>query len=162
MTKLDEIGLILTAGRQKNQELSPFARAAICGAVAAGASQAAVARAFGLSRHAVQATLQRFATTHTFVSQPKSGRPEVLTHREKRYIIQLTKRFPRLTVSLLTNTLDTRVSPSTVRRHLRQQNRRKWRAKKRIPLSKVAARYRYWFACDSLDNLDVVLRVSGL
>jgi hypothetical protein len=38
MINLDEVGLKLTAGRQKNQELSNFARAAIIGAVAAGAS----------------------------------------------------------------------------------------------------------------------------
>src|SRR6185295_10514263 len=46
---LTDLGRKLTAGRQKNQELSPTARTAICGAVAAGASQRAVATAFGVS-----------------------------------------------------------------------------------------------------------------
>ena len=39
MANLDEIGRILTINRQKNQEFSPTARAAIVTAVAAGASK---------------------------------------------------------------------------------------------------------------------------
>jgi transposase len=96
--KLDEIGAKLTAGRRSGRELSPFARAAIVGAVGAGASQSAVADAFGVSRATVQDTLHRFESSTTFTSKPRSGRPEILTRREKRYIIQLAKRKPRLSI----------------------------------------------------------------
>ena len=95
MINLDHIGAKLTAGRKSGQELSPYARAAIVGAVGAGASQSAVARAFGISRAAVQLTLQRFESSTTLESKPRSGRPEVLSRREKRYILQLAKRYPR-------------------------------------------------------------------
>ncbi|KAK3306707.1 uncharacterized protein B0T15DRAFT_528024 [Chaetomium strumarium] len=81
MVNLAEIGAKLTAGRQLGQELSPTARAAIIGAVAAGASQLAVARAFRIERTA---------------SKPQTGQPEILTCREKRYILQLAKRRPQL------------------------------------------------------------------
>ncbi|KAL2132929.1 hypothetical protein VTI74DRAFT_3150 [Chaetomium olivicolor] len=84
MFNLDELGSKLTAGRQKNRELSATARAAILGAVAAGASQAAVARAFGVSRYAVQRAIQRFGSSTTVESKPRTGRLEVLTRREKR------------------------------------------------------------------------------
>lgn len=83
MGNLDRIGAKLTADRQPGQELSPFARAAIVGAIAAGASQTAVAHAFGVSRAAVQTTLQRFESSTTFTSKPRPGRPELLTRREK-------------------------------------------------------------------------------
>ena len=161
MVNLAEIGAKLTAGRQPGQELSPFARAAIVGAVAAGASQSAVARAFCIDRKAVQRALQRFESSTSFGAKPRTGRPEVLTRREKRYIIQLAKRKPRLSIQMLTDTLDTRISRSTVRRVLRQHRMRKWRAKKRIPLTKAVARERYQFACFWLKNIEDLIRVSN-
>ncbi|KAK4032976.1 Homeodomain-like protein [Parachaetomium inaequale] len=116
MVNLAEIGAKLTAGRQSGQELSPTARAAIVGAVAAGASQSAVARAFRVDRTAVYRILQRFESSTTVESKPRTGRPEVLTRREKRYILQLAKRYPRLTTQILINTIDGRISRSTIHR----------------------------------------------
>ncbi|KAK4243595.1 hypothetical protein C7999DRAFT_44627 [Corynascus novoguineensis] len=124
--KLDEIGARLTAGRQSGQELSPFSRTVIV-----GASKSAVARMFGVSRAIVQV--------------PRTRRLEVLIRREKRYIIQLTKRKPRLLTQMLTNTLDTRISRSTIRR-------------KRILLTKAVAMARYQFACLWLENTEVLIR----
>jgi transposase len=161
MINLAELGAKLTAGRQPGQELSPAARAAIAGAVAAGASKSAVAHAFQIDRKTIRRTLQRFESSTNFESKPRTGRPNVLTRREKRYIIQLAKRRPRLTTQLLTDTLDTRVSRSTVRRVLRQHRMRKWRAQKRIPLTKAVAMDRYVFSCFWLKNLEVLMRVSG-
>ncbi|KAL2200036.1 hypothetical protein P885DRAFT_58225 [Corynascus similis CBS 632.67] len=115
MISLDEIGAKLTADRQPGHELSPLARAAIAGAVAAGASQSAVARAFGVDRRAVQRTLQRFESSGTFEDRPRSGRPEVLTDRDKRHIVQVAKREPSLTTLRLTNTVAAQVSRSTFR-----------------------------------------------
>ncbi|KAK4244617.1 hypothetical protein C7999DRAFT_43765 [Corynascus novoguineensis] len=136
--KLDKIGARLTADRQSGQELSPFARAAI----------SAVARAFGVSRAVVQVTLQRFESSTTFTSKPRTRRPEVLIRREKRYIIQLAKRKPRLSTQMLTNTLDPRISRSTIYR-------------KRILLTKVVAKARYEFACLWLKNIEVLIRKGG-
>ena len=161
MTNLDKLGAKLTANRRPGQELSIFARAAIVGAIAAGASQAAVAHAFSVSRSTVQLTLQRFESSTTFESKPRTGRPELLTRREKRYIIQLAKRKPRLSTQLLTNTIDTRISQTTIRRVLRKHRMRKWRAQKRIPLTKEAAKARYQFACFWLERIEVLIRVSN-
>jgi transposase len=160
MVNLDEIGAKLTAGRRPGQELSIAARAAIIGAVAAGASQSAVARAFRVERTAVYRILQRFQSSTTVESKPRTGRPEVLTRREKRFILQLAKRFPRHTTQMLTNSIDGRISRSTVRRVLREQRVRKWRAQKRIPLSKAVAMDRYSFAYFWLENIETLIRVS--
>ncbi|KAK3304445.1 uncharacterized protein B0T15DRAFT_536509 [Chaetomium strumarium] len=94
MVNLAEIGAKLTAGRQPGQELLPTARAAIIGAVAAGASQSAIARAFRIDRTAVYRILQRFESSTTVESKPRIGRLEILICREKRYILQLAKRHP--------------------------------------------------------------------
>jgi len=157
---LTDLGRKLTAGRQKNQELSPTARAAICGAVAAGASQRAVATAFGVSHVLVANTIERFTTTASFDSKPRTGRPSALTRREKRYIVQLAKRDIRLTHKQLLKVLDRKVSCSTVRRALREHNYRKWRAMKRIPLTVSVAKDRYAFACYWSEHIEDLLRVS--
>ena len=159
---LTDLGRDLTAGRKKNEELSPAARAAICGAVAGGVSKRAVAAAFGVSHIVVSKTIQRFTTTRSFDSKPRSGRPQVLTRKDKRYIVQLAKRNARLTHQQLLKILGRKVSSSTVRRALRQRNYRKWRALKRIPLTNDVAKDRYTFACHALESIEDLLRVSWL
>ena len=140
---LTELGRVITASRQRNEELSPTVRAAICGAVAAGATQRAVATAFGLSAGVIARTVQHFTTTQSFDSKPRSGRPRVLICRGRWYLVQLAKRDPRLTNKQLAQALSRRLSNSTVRRALREQKYRKWKAMKRIPLSAEVAKDRY-------------------
>ncbi|KAK3897994.1 hypothetical protein C8A05DRAFT_19342 [Staphylotrichum tortipilum] len=94
MISPDELGSKLTAGREKNQELSEVARAAILGAVAAGATQAAVATAFGITSSTVSKIRQRFESSITVESKPRSGRQEVLAPRDKRHIVQAATRNP--------------------------------------------------------------------
>jgi transposase len=146
MFNLAEIGRIATAGRHRNQELSPEARAAICGAAAAGASQRAIATAFGVSQAVITQTIQRLQETQSFKSKPRNGRPKVFSRRESRYIVQLAKRDARLTHKQLLKMIGAKASVTTVRRALRERNYRKWRAAKRIPLTKETAMARYDFA----------------
>lgn len=160
--KLDELGRILSTNRQKDQELSPFTRAAICGAVAAGASQRVVAAAFGVTQPVVSQTLQRFSTTSSFESKARKGRPKAFTRRERRYIVQLAKRDPRLTYKQLLKVIGSKASSSTVRRALREQHYRKWRAAKRIPLTLEVAQARYAFACHWLKDMEELEQVRGL
>lgn len=79
---LTDLGRNLTASRQKNQQLSPAARAAISGPVAAGASQCTVAAALGVSHVLVANTIERFTTTASFNSKHRAGRP-MLSHDER-------------------------------------------------------------------------------
>ena len=146
MANLDKLGRILTADRQKDQELSLVARAAICSAVACGTSRVAVARAFGVSPGTVTKTVDRFRSSSSFKSGPRTRRPRALTRRDRRYIVQLAKRDPRLTHKQLLRVIGRKASVSTVRRALREQRYRKWKAAKRIPLSIEAAKARYDFA----------------
>ncbi|KAK3897536.1 hypothetical protein C8A05DRAFT_19719, partial [Staphylotrichum tortipilum] len=159
MISLDELGSKLTAGRGKNQELSDAARAAILGAVAAGATQTAVATAFGITSSGVSKILQRFESSATVETKPRSGWPEVLTPRDKRHIVQTVTRNPRMSTSLLVKSASHGASRATIFRTLRANNLRKWRAKKRIPLEKDTAKARFEFACFWSRNIDVLLRV---
>lgn len=121
MPTLDEIGAKLTAGRDKTQELSDVARAAILGAVAGGANQAAIATAFGTSRQTVSKIVQRFKSSGTLESKPRSGRPEIFTARDKRHILQAVKRQPGTTTSQLVKSVGG--SRSTVFRLLAENKR---------------------------------------
>lgn len=159
---LDEIALILRAERSSNGELTSVMRACICTLIAAGRSERDVAQLFGVSRGAVRKAVQLWKAHHTFESRPRKGRPEVLTAKEKRYIITLVKRNRDLVKKALIEATGKKVSYSTIKRCLRAHNLRKWKAKKRIPLTKEVAKDRYDFACDWLENIDELLRVCGL
>ena len=130
----------LVGNRARNEELSPVARAAICSAVACGKSYRAVADAFGVSVGAVQDSLRRWETQQSFDSKPRKGRPQKLSRSEKRYILTLLKRNRHLAKKALVAATESKVSYSTIRRCLRTHNLRKWKAQKRIPLSKEDAR----------------------
>ncbi|KAL2128190.1 hypothetical protein VTI74DRAFT_9538 [Chaetomium olivicolor] len=54
--------------------------------------------------------------------------------------------------------VDARISQSTIRRVLRHYRMRKWRAQKRIPLTKEVAMARYKFACFWLENIEILIR----
>src|SRR5690348_14215696 len=100
-----------------------------------------------MSHVVVSNTIQRFAATTSLDSKLRSGRPRILSRRDKRYIVQSSKRHTRLIRKQLLKVLDRKGSSSTVCRALREHKYRKWRALKRIPLTVDVARDRYAFAC---------------
>lgn len=140
---LRDLGRKLTAGRQPNAELTAVARAAICGALAAGQSIRAVATAFSVSVATVAKSLELLEAPAPFESKPRAGRPQKLSRAEKRYIITLFKRNRRIAKSALCEAVGAHVSYDTIRRCLRAYKMRKWKAMKRIPLSKEVAIARY-------------------
>ncbi|KAH8145963.1 uncharacterized protein LAJ45_10105 [Morchella importuna] len=71
-------------------------------------------------------------------SAPRSGRPEKLNRREKRYLISLAKRSRRMHLSsILTKSLTTKISMKTTRKYLKQGGLHKRRAKRKPFLSKT-------------------------
>jgi transposase len=150
-SELRKFGTEISGNRQRGKELTSDQRAAIASRAADGAKQSVIAREFQCSRGAVRRTVERWLKKRTFDSLPRKGRPPKLNHRERRYIIQLVRRKPRLAHKALVGHVDTKVSTSTIRRVLRQQNLRKWRSRKRIKLTKEGAKERLKFARFWLD-----------
>lgn len=72
---LDEFIAELTAGREKNKELSPYIRVAICTLVASGRSEKSVARQFRVSDATVRHTIKHWKAHKNFDSSKRSGRP---------------------------------------------------------------------------------------
>ncbi|KAL2023907.1 hypothetical protein VTK56DRAFT_684 [Thermocarpiscus australiensis] len=106
---LDDFARELTANRSRNQELSPGIRAAICTLVAAGKSERFVAGLFRVSPSTVHYAIEHWKKHHTFDSKPRSGRPQSLTRKEKRYIVMLVKRNRTLAKKALINTIGKRI-----------------------------------------------------
>ncbi|KAM7182546.1 hypothetical protein V8F33_014228, partial [Rhypophila sp. PSN 637] len=116
--KLDDFIHDLTANRGKNDELSPAARAAICTLVATGKSQRAMARQFHISDSTVRATIEHWKTYKSFDSKKRSGRKQVLTRAEKRYILLHIKKNRDLAKKALVGAIGKKVSYSTIKRCL--------------------------------------------
>jgi len=125
---LRQFGTELSVNRVSGCELSPVQRAAICGAVSAGASVSQVAEAFRVASRTVQRTVQLWNIRHSFDSDTRNGRPEKLSRRHKRYIMRLLKKkTKKMAIKALVSEVDGGVSYSTIRRCLRLHKMRKWR-----------------------------------
>ena len=139
-------GTEISGNRGRNCELKPTDRSAIVAKRNAGVSREAVAREFGVSPSTVTRTVKRWTQNGVFTSRPRSGRPEKLTRAQKRYIIRLVQRNARLAWKTLISESGTGIHPNTARKAMGRHYRRKWRARKRIQLTKAHAEERLSFA----------------
>ena len=124
------------------KELTCEERAAIVAARKAGVSRLELAENFQCDVKTISRTTQRFKTHNTLKSLPRSGRPEKPNRQQKRYILQLVKRQPRIAWKALVGSSPVHVHKCTLRRVLGKHYRRKWRAMKRIQLTKENAALR--------------------
>lgn len=132
-----EFGREISGNRGGNCEFSSEARAAIVAARAAGKSREEVAEAFGTDRPETISEItsnaqQRKSTKTAF----RKGTPRKLNQRAERQLVILARRNPRSTYSELKSELRTNVHVDTIKRTLHRNNLKKWRAAKRITLTK--------------------------
>jgi transposase len=146
LIKMREFGTVISGNRGRKGELSKEARAAICALAEAGVAKKDLAEQFGCHRNTVTYTINRFNATEKNASRPRKGRPQILNSVETRYIITLVKRNPRIAWKALLASTPRRVSQSTLRRVMGKEYRRKWRALKRIALTKKRAKARFAWA----------------
>ena len=85
----------------------------------------------------------KFTTRHNGESKPRSGRPQLLTDRDRRYIIKHARLNPRLTYSQLKSEAGLTCSRTTVYRALKEYGLTNWLAKKRPLLTPEVAKKRY-------------------
>ena len=79
-------GTVLSGNRQKGQEFSPQARAAIIAARAEGRTQASIAEEFNTSQQTIAKILKLYATTGNITPDKRIGRPKKLSPRDIRGI----------------------------------------------------------------------------
>lgn len=147
-TLVRQFGQEISGNRPRLNELSNEARASIYTAYNTGQSCTAIANAFQVHRSTVYRTLEHFQNNNTFTSSPRSGRPKKLNQSQERRILHIVRRSTRITNKQLYNQAKHEfqdVSSSTIRRVLRTNKVRKWRAAKRIPLNKSDVKERLAF-----------------
>ena len=153
-------GMEISGNRQRNYEFSPVQKAAIVAELSQGKTHRAVAAAFNTSLLTTHRIFKRWKEDATLENKPRSGRPPKLTEAEKRYIVLLVKRNRSITYSALVGAIGGRISRSTIRRCLRGSWQRKWKAIKRIPLSKRTAANRLSFVCYWLPKVEELMEVN--
>jgi transposase len=111
--------------------LEPFQRGIIVGRFLAGQKKADIQRAMNLPYTTIQTTIETYQTSTTGTSSPRSGRPEILSDTDKRYILSQIKRDPFIKAEDICKLLDKPVSAHTVARMLKESGYGHWRAQKR-------------------------------
>jgi transposase len=154
-------GTELSVNRPKHHEFSPVQKAAMVGELSAGKTHRAVAALFNTTPSTTYKIFKRWKTTQSIENKKRSGRPPKLTMAEKRYIIIMLKKNHKITYDALVGAMGGRVSKSTIRRCLRKDWARKWKAMERIPLTKETAAQRLEFARYWMPIIDELMEIRG-
>jgi transposase len=139
-------GTEISRNQRPGGELLKETRAAIIYALATGKSPTKIATEFRVSRRVVYNTKNRWITTKTLETRPRTGRLSKVSQSTARYIYWTVRRFPMLSWRALAAGTPDSLSISTIKRVLKRYHIRKWKLKKRIPLLKESAKNRYKFA----------------
>ena len=135
----------ISGNRPHGHELSPFQRGYLVGQAAQGRSYYEIAKAENLGKNTVRQAVLNASLQHHGVSRPRSGRPSIVTDRDRRHIIRIARVSPRLTYTELKQETGHNFSQSTVYRILREYGLTNWLAKQRPLLTEeVAAKRLAW------------------
>ena len=145
-------GTEISGNRQRNQEFSPEARAAMLAMLDTGCSARRVAREFRTTHSTVLQTKKRWLESHKVTSRPRKGRPMKLSSTAQRYIIRMASQDRQISYNALLDATPNRVSRRTIRRLLRKHWGRKWKAIKRPKLDSESAAQRLSFAMYWISN----------
>ena len=150
---MTSFGAQISANRVAGGELSVRQRDSIISKHEAGCSTKELAEEFGCSRRAIQKTVQRWNTTGSNLSKPRTGQPPKLSRRERRYAFRLAQQNPKIEYTVMlkdlglwpTDSSHPRVSTDTLRSALQEYGLNKFRAKRRpkITAGVAAQRLRY-------------------
>ena len=116
----------LDLNRIRNQELSPWLRGSIQTWAAVGLGNAEIARKTFLTPATVQSTLQRNSQRHEGTTLSRSGRPQILIRRDRRRLLRLVRKCPKLTYNQIISETSLDVCKKTVYRILREEGIKKW------------------------------------
>src|SRR5947207_2145920 len=132
----------LDLNRIRNQELSPWLRGSIQTWAATGLGAAEIARKTFLTPTTVKSTLLRNPQRHEGTTLSRSGRPQILSHRDRRVLLRLIRKCPKLTYDQIISETGLDVCKKTVYRILREEGIKKWVAKQRPLLTEETAKIR--------------------
>ena len=125
-----------------HQTLTDIQKGRILEARDLGKSHAEIGTQLNIPRTTVTSFLQRFEKRGSDENLPHSGRPRKTLERFDRYLIRTALVHTNVTNDALRDITDSEVSTSTIRRRLREDHIRKWRAVERALLTEDHAKKR--------------------
>ena len=142
----------ISGNRPSEHEFSPLVRASIISKWEEGVGPTKLAEQFGTRRQVISRIIKKFQVTGSVESQPRSGRPRKLSHRDKRAIIRQVRKTPKISYEDLKLDLElTTVSHDTIYRILREHGLTNKLCIKRPKLTPTVARLRLKFARENKD-----------
>jgi transposase len=94
-------GTQISGNRRPGTELSEATRAGIIAESEAGVSKLEIAKEYRVNRSTVYDTINQWKNHHTLKSLPRPGQPEKLTRYQKRLLIRIVRRNPRIDYAAL-------------------------------------------------------------
>ena len=151
-------GTEISANRIRGGELTEAQRIYCIAHLEAGALTREVADALSCTQRCVQKTLQRWKTTSSITSRPRTGGPHILTSRDRRRLLRIAQKNPGIEYRKLmeeaglwdTNATHPSVSKRTVQRAMADEGYRKFGAKRRPKINLITAKERLSLANDWL------------
>jgi transposase len=138
----------LEINRVQNSEYTPRNRGQFCALSFVGLRQSEIASLAQIPRTSIQYTLAKTQLRTNDETLPRSGRPSILSARNKRSILRLIRRNPKICWKNLLQELNIDCSKSTIQRFLKEQGIKKWLAAKRPLLKEEHAEKRLAWAKD--------------
>ena len=115
----------IDSNRTRNQELSPWLRDSIQTWAAISLGTAEIARKTFLTPETVKSTLLRNPQRHEGTILSRSGRPQILSRRDRRRLLRLIRKCPKLTYDQIISETGLDVYRKTVYRMLREEDIKK-------------------------------------
>jgi transposase len=117
-----------------------------------GVSLGEVAAQEGVKKHAIFGIVRRYEHQESAKSNPRSGRPTILTERDKNHILRIIDHDPFIATSRLLDESGCRCHRATLTRWLKKMGVQRHLASRRPFLSEAAAAARRNFAEEYVDE----------
>ena len=132
----------ISGKRPRKTELTPYQCGMIVGAQALVHTPTEIGKTLNYTKSTVQSTIQKHSIRNDGVSKSRSGRPEVLSERDRRYIIKHARINPRITYTQIKLEVGLGCSRTTIYRALKLYGLTNCVAKKRPLLTPEVAKKR--------------------
>jgi transposase len=132
--------------RRRYSKYTSYQRGLVAEAITYKARSCQLQKSFGLSRHITRIIVENVLVRYNDVFKLRSKRPKKLSIRNKRHILRIVRRDPKITYKNLVKKADVFVSHDTLYQLLKEEGIINWLCKKRSLLTPKVRGKRYAWA----------------
>ena len=112
----------ISGNHRRHHQYTLYQKGLICEAIDGGLTSSRIEKQYRVSESSVRYVLSTHKSQSTRVSNPRSGRPKVLTTREQRHIIRIARRDPKITYKNFKIQAEVDCSTDTIYRLLKEED----------------------------------------